>query len=179
MKRRESCTGYLVCSGARKLVPVLALICAMSTTDPGLAENTLSDYELSSLKAYLYHEESGTVSTKDIISLPKGSLWNTTIGAGAAGSPSHATLVVVEITGKPGSYEPKRKVELIAQETGKTKTLKFKKTAVLGGLSREGKYFAAFWLYDTGCVPIVLSARLLGQSGVSKSGKVIDFSCGE
>jgi hypothetical protein len=179
MKPVRSVMGHLLTRApqAAKLLVILAYV----LWSPNLVspETGLQGYEISSIRAYLYHEDSGTLSSQDIIALPKGSLWNTIIGEGAAGSPSHATMVVVEISGKPGSYEPKRKVELIAYERGKNKILKLKKTYDIGVLSSQGRYLAAFWLYDTGCAPIEILAQIIGQPSVSKVEKQIDFECGE
>jgi hypothetical protein len=58
-------------------------------------------------------------------------------------------------------------------------TLKFTKTSEVGILSEEGKFFVGFWLYDTGGYPIMLSARLIGQSSLASVQQVINFQCGD
>jgi hypothetical protein len=36
-----------------------------------------------------------------------------------------------------------------------------------------------FWLDETGCNPVRLSSRIVGQRGVSRMKKIIKFGCGE
>lgn len=135
-------------------------------------------YQIVSIKAFLYFDQRGTVS-ENIIDNPAygaGALWDTIIGGGSAGSPSNATMVVVEVAGKRGAYENKRKLDFVASERNK---IVFHKELKLGVLSESGRYYAAFWLYDTGCAPITLSAKISGQSKDSRLEKKIDFECGE
>jgi hypothetical protein len=137
-------------------------------------------YKITAIKAFLYYDQKGTFSENIIDNPDFNTLWNTVIGEGSAGSPSNATMVVVEITGKAGTYEMSRQIEFIATETDQQgKKTKFKRTCEIGILNENGKYFAAFWLYDTGCIPLKLSARIVGQSQASKMEKKIEFNCGE
>lgn len=137
-----------------------------------------AEYQISSIKAYLYFEQKGNFS-ENIIDNPKfgkGALWNTIIGGGSAASPSHATMIVVEVTGKPRQYETKRRLNFVASED---KKVILQKIVRLGGLNEAGNYYAAFWLYETGCKPITLRVKMIGQSLDSKIEKIIDFECGE
>jgi hypothetical protein len=47
---------------------------------------------------------------------------------------------------------------------------------VLGG---NGRGYVAFWLYGTGCEPVRLSARMVGQASPSSRVGTIPFDCGE
>ena len=47
------------------------------------------------------------------------------------------------------------------------------------GLFRDGKFYAGFWLYDTGRQPIKISARILGPAQPSSMSKTMPFKCGE
>lgn len=142
------------------------------------ADIEVPPYTITSIKAYLYFNQKDALS-RDISDATKGSLWNTIIGEGLAGSPSSVTLVVVEITGKPDAYEPKRKVDVTVREIGKRVVTKLQKQSPIGGLSKEGKYFAALLVYDTGCLPLEVSAKLLGQADQTPKTKRINFECGE
>lgn len=141
------------------------------------ADDIEQPYEIVSIKAYLYYEQTNSFSI-DIFSEPDISmwLWNTIIGEGFAESPSTSTMVVVEISGSPEAYNPERKIELIAY---KGETVIFTRQAPTSILSEAGKYFQAFWLYDTGCEEIKLVAQIIGQSQVSVVEKIIPFCCGE
>jgi len=85
-------------------------------------------------------------------------------------------LVVVEISGKPGSFEADRGVELAVRD-GKREI--FRRSQALGVLSDHGHSYAAFWLYDTGCAPLRISTALLGQRNSSRRVVDVPFGCGE
>jgi len=164
-----------------RMLVLNALILAVVLVSGGQfvpAETETPPYAITDIKAYLYLNHKDALS-RDISDEPKGSLWNTIIGAGLAGSPSRATLVVVEIGGKPETYEGKRNVEVTVQEIGQRLVTKLKQNFPIGGLSKEGKYFAPFLVYDTGCLPLEISAQLLGQPHSSSKHKRINFECGE
>jgi hypothetical protein len=161
----------------RRIITVFVILGLLSISMCLLvgADDKTPLYTINSVKAYLYHETDGSFS-QDVFKMSPGSLWNTIIGEGASGGASHSTMVVVEVGGKPGSYISARKIQFTAFENGK---VKMKRVTSMSVLSDSGKYFEAFWLYDTGCVPIKISAELLGQSKVSKLERTIGFSCGE
>ena len=123
------------------------------------------------MKAMLYYGQTGEFSA-DLFGLSAPTLQNVRTGEGQ----STATLVVIEITGRPDAYVPTRQVSLIA--TADRRAL-LTKTLAIGRPGEDGKFHAAFWLYDTGCAPIVLKARLLGQPEDSAIQKTINFKCGD
>ena len=175
LKTQFSCSFKVCCAHA---VGFSLVIFALTTWELAIAEISTSNFEIRSIKAYLHLQHHGTFSD-DISNLPSGALWNTIIGAGWAKSPSNATMVIVEIVGQSRVFEPTRKVEMVVTEIGKTKKVILKKTSSIGGLSEDGKYLAAFWVYDTGCLPIQIVAQISGQAKVSRMEKRINFSCGE
>ena len=90
---------------------------------------------------------------------------------------STATLVVVEITGQPDSYAPTRKINLRATAEGR---VLLSRTVGIGRPGDDGKFYGAFWVYDTGCMPVVLDVRLVGQSPEpTPIRKTLNFKCGE
>ena len=133
-------------------------------------------FKITAIKAKLFFEGTGTFS-EDILTQPDLALWNTIIGEGSAGSPSSSTLVLVEVSGQynPNEAAPNRKVEFTATAAKKI-ALKRLDDIHIG---KDGKYYAAFWLYDTGCDSVKLSARIVGQSQPSAMTKTIPFKCGE
>ncbi len=70
-------------------------------------------YKISAIKALLFYDGKGTFS-RDVLAKPEFTFWNTIIGEGDAEGPSNSTLVLVEVTGKPDSDEPLRKIEFTA-----------------------------------------------------------------
>lgn len=133
-------------------------------------------YKITRIKAMLFYDGKGTFS-RDVLAKPDFSFWNTVIGEGDAEGPSNSTLVLVEISGNPSPNEasPPRKVEFTAIASGK---VVLKRTSDIG-LFKDGKFYAGFWLYDTGCQPIKISARIIGQAQPSSMSKTIPFKCGE
>jgi hypothetical protein len=83
---------------------------------------------------------------------------------------------VIEFTGEPETFDPQGKLVFAATDLH---SLKFKKTSTVGILSEEGKFFIGFWLYNTGCYPVTLTARLTGQPSPVFIKQVINFSCGD
>jgi hypothetical protein len=133
-------------------------------------------YLITDVRAQLFYSRDGAFSENLVGSKKARSLWNTPIGEGGAGAASTATLIVVEVSGKPGSYAEDRSVELTVR--GSKKEL-FRRKQELELLSDKGKVYLGFWLYDTGCDPLKVSARLIGQDNQSQRAIEIPFLCGE
>jgi hypothetical protein len=123
------------------------------------------------MKAMLFYGQTGMLSA-DLFGPSAPKLQNVTTGEGQ----STATLVIVEITGQPDSYAPTRKVTLRATAEGRALLTR---TIGLGRPGDDGKFYSAFWIYDTGCAPVVLNARLVGQSPESVLQKTLNFRCGD
>lgn len=134
-------------------------------------------YKITAIKAMLFYDGKGTFS-RDVLAKPDFTFWNTIIGEGDAEGPSNSTLVLIEVTGKPSPDEPSpsRKVQITAVASSK---VILKRTIDIGLFGESGKFYAAFWLYDTGCQPTKISAHILGQTQPSSVSKTIPFACGE
>jgi hypothetical protein len=129
--------------------------------------------EISSVGVRLFLGYSGTLShplTKADV------LRNTTIGEGSASEPSSSVLIDVIVSGPLGSFDAHRAVTLVAADSSTGKVVgRFTKGP--GVLSSAGAYHVAFWLPDTGCVPLHLVARVRGTSR-SRTADV-PFRCAE
>jgi hypothetical protein len=134
-------------------------------------------YKITAIKALLFYDGTGTFS-RDVLTKPDFSFWNTIIGEGDAEGPSNSTLVLVEVTGSPSPNDPSPSRGVAFTATGGGKVL-LKKTTHIGLFGDGGKFYAAFLLHDTGCQPIKLSARIIGQAQPSSVVKTIPFACGE
>jgi hypothetical protein len=154
-----------------RLVASLIILLALSYASTVLAQRAVPAYRITALKAMLFYGQSGMFSA-DLFGPTAPTLQNVSTGEGQ----STATLVVVEITGQPDSYAPTRKISLRATAEGR---VLLSRTASLGRPGDDGKFYSAFWVYDTGCIPVILNARLVGQSPESSIQKTISFKCGE
>ena len=134
-------------------------------------------YKITAIQAKLFYSDKGTFS-RNVLAKPDFGFWNTIIGEGDAEGPSDSTLVIVEVSGKTseGDVPPTRKIELTAMATGK---VLLKRAIEVGIFSHDHKFYAAFWLYGTGCEPVKLTARIVGQTQPSSMSKTIPFACGE
>lgn len=132
--------------------------------------------KITAIRAQLFYETNGKFS-QDILAAKDFALWNTIIGEGSAEAPSSSTFVTVEISGKDvpvGSL----KVEIIA--TGNKNRLIQRKLTGVEIYDNRTKFIAPFWLYDTGCEPVKISARLVGKGApATVVAKTIPFACGE
>jgi hypothetical protein len=153
----------------------LTSVILAGASTPLLAQSA-PPYRITDVRAHLFYSGEGTLSGNLIGSKGIGSLWNTIIGEGGSGGASSATLIIVEISGKPGSYGGRSSVELAVR--GSTKEV-FRRTQQLDVLSDKGKAYVGFWLYGTGCDPLRISARLVGSSKSNASTIEIPFHCGE
>jgi hypothetical protein len=134
-------------------------------------------YKITAIQAKLFYSNKGTFS-RNVLAKPDFAFWNTIIGEGDAEGPSDSTLVIVEVSGKSseGEMAATRKIELTAVATGK---VLLKRATEVGIFSDDHRFYAAFWLYGTGCEPVKLTARIVGQSQPSSMTKTIPFECGE
>lgn len=163
--------------GEKKMTAKVFLAVAMCVaTSVSTKAQATPPYRINAMRAMLFYENSGKFS-QDILADKNFALWNVIIGAGSAEGASHSTLVVVEVSGKAGSYETGRKIQFTATDAqGRTLVTRGVPTGIM---SDAGKFFAAFWLYDTGCSPVTLTARIMGQRQPSAMTKKIPFACGE
>lgn len=123
-----------------------------------------------SVTAKLYYSDSGTFS-ENILDKPDLALWNTIIGEGQSGGPSEATLVEVEVDGNAKGGMGQR-LTITVQEKGKPPITRHPELY----FKQNGKYFAAVWLYNSGCLPVTIMAQLESQPAIRKT---INFQCGE
>jgi hypothetical protein len=102
-------------------------------------------------------------------------------GASREGA-SESMLVTVEVRAEDEArFLTGRKVQLtaryrIADVSGRGKPAFFSKTMTIN-IGSDRKFFAGFWLYETGCHPVQLTARIVGQK--QRLRKTINLRCGE
>jgi hypothetical protein len=140
--------------------------------------------QLKSIKAMLYYNDTGKFSD-NLIDNADFVLWNAIIGEGSAAGPSTSMFVVVEVMGdaKPNICQTDS-LTVTIQQTGKPASrrqvsrLSFYGTeaGVQGSYVAKQNHFEAFWVYETGCLPVTITAQVNQQKSVTKT---IDFQCGE
>lgn len=128
-------------------------------------------FRIAALKAMLFYGQTGTFSA-DLFGPSAPTLQNVGTGEGQA----IATLVVVEISGRPDTYVPARKVALTVTAGGRSL---LSRSSGIGRPDDSGKFHVAFWLYETACVPVVIRARITGQAEDSLLEKTLNFRCGD
>ena len=138
------------------------------------------ELRLASMSAKLFYETSGTFS-QDVFT-NQVNLWNTTIEGASREGASESMLVTIEIKAEGEGRTPtNRNVQLtaryrIADASGLGKPAFFSRTMKIN-IGSENKFFAGFWLYETGCHPVELTARIVGQK--QRLRKTINLGCGE
>jgi hypothetical protein len=135
---------------------------------------------IANMQAMLFFENTGKFSPDVFTS--QVNLWNTTIEGASREGASESMLVVVEIRSEgEGGLPRNRKVQLTARyriEDGSRRGKPaFSSKTMRINIGSDDKFFAAFWLYETGCYPVELTARIVGQRGSLR--KKINFGCGE
>jgi hypothetical protein len=128
-----------------------------TTTKNTTANNNSSINDPYSISAYLVYDD-GTTSDLNLIDNNQVSLWNTIIGEGSAGKPSHKTKI--EIEGKAPD------IKLIVYQN---KVKVFEKNFILYGTK-------TFAIDDTGCQS--LDIQLIENGNVVLT-KTINYKCGE
>ena len=132
-----------------------------------------SPLEVRAIEVRLFRHHTGSLSEP---LTGKETLWNTIIGEGSAGEPSSSLLVDVVVAGAPGAFEKSSLVELVVKNAKSGTVLSTQRKSV-GVLSDTGLYHTGFWLPETGCESLRVTARIRG--GSSSKGVSIPFACGE
>ena len=159
------------------LISLVAMNCqAQSDAIPKRAQQL----RLTAMRAMLFFENTGKFSP-DVFT-NEVNLWNTVIEGGSREGASESMLVVVEVKAEGAGWTPTgRKVQLVARyriadRSGYGKPAFFDRTMTIS-IGSEDKFFAGFWLYETGCHPVTLTARIVGQKQSMR--KTINLRCGE
>lgn len=161
------------------LLPLALVVCGATTT-----QGQTPPCRITAMKAMLFYDNNGTFSADvagedDGVFVVPSILWNTPIEGASRVGASTSLLATVEVTGE-SQYATSRKIVFTASYVplNQTRRTVITKTAPIR-IGEGGKLIAGFWLAETGCNPVKLSARIVGQKGSSQMRKVIKFGCGE
>ena len=153
------------------------LLAILSILLPGQlnAESGIA-YKISKIEANLFYCDKATFS-ENLINNPDFALWNVIIGEGSAQGPSDQTLVkvFVKASGTGQSNADRISLEVTTINGRSVQKKKFK----LGLFEQNRTNCYAVVIDDTGCVPVTITAKLVGKGGGSEIKKVISFNCGE
>jgi len=163
------------------VVAMLAFVFTLaSTNSTGQMSGRSQKVRIANVTAKLFYDTDGKFS--DDVFSGKVNLWNTVLEGSSRDGSSSAMLVVVEIEAYGDGYPPKQKrVELTAKyriENGALhgRAANFHKIVPFD-IRTNGKSFSGFWIYETGCYPLELKARIVGQKTIVT--KKINLRCGE
>ena len=182
--RIKSWMAFMTNSQSARLIMLFPLALFLSASAIASKANA-EPFKITAMKAMLFYEDKGTFS-EDVSEEDKGppyvppKLWNTPL---QHESGSTSVFVTVEVTGD-AVLTPETKVEFVARyvpwmrESREIVVRRIVPIRVSIKMSGTDKYYAGFWLYDTGCHPAKLAARIIGQrSSIVK--RVIKYGCGE
>jgi len=156
---------------ARLAMPVLLLLLAfIAHVGSVSAQGKTQGLEIKSIQVKLFMMREGTFG-EDLVATDKARIvWN--IGVNAI---SDTFLVVVEVTGPAEYREPLPTLVLTAETIRGV----FQRQTARIMTAIDGKYYAAFLVPMTGCVPIKIVARIPRQRKPSTKSQLINFQCGE
>ncbi len=151
------------------LISAIGLTGAAATAQPNSAA-------ISEIQVKLFYANSGRFSAnlaekQDLV------LWNVVIGEGVGvDGPSENTLLLVTVSGRPKGHVENLRLRLTAK-TGQKPLLE--RVVTVGGFNTAGNWYTPFLLYDTGCLPVVVTAQLLTKPASPEVAVTIPFACGE
>ena len=154
---------------------LFAVVILFSTTD--LAGQSDISYKITSVEAYLYYQDRDSYS-ENIIDNSTFSLWNVIIGEGSAKGISEQTLIKVVVEAS-GNGQLNAKGLSLEVSVSSTKAVVLKKTFRLGLFNSKRRNSYLLLANDTGCLPLTVTAKLVGKGGGSHVTKTIPFECGE
>jgi len=162
---------------------LLTFSLSASTTN---SNQRVPPFKITAIKAMLFYEDKGTFSAdvSEVYSGPPYSLfklWNTPM---QYENRSSSVLVIVEVAGG-GEVTPERKLEFTARyipwqrESREIVVRRVVPIHIAIKVGERDNYHAGFWLYETGCNPVKLSARIIGSREAPATKRLIKFGCGE
>ena len=169
-----------------KRLPLL-LLTALVFCIPTLTSNAQTrPNKIVSMKAQLFYEDKGTFSEGDAAEDDHGppysppKFWNTPM---QYENRSTSVLVVVEVSGDGNSEGRLEFTARYIPYTRASKEIVIRRVVPVNIPIKAGAepdhHFVGFWLYEAGCNPVKLSARILGPRRTATVRKVIKFDCGE
>jgi hypothetical protein len=160
-----------IARAARLTPPVLLLLLGfIGLEGRASAQRNSEGLQIRSMQVKLFMMREGTFGD-DLIATDRARVvWN--IGVNAV---SDTFLVIVEVTGPAVAREPLPALVFTAETI---RGVFLRQTARIFN-AIDGKYYAAFLVPTTGCVPIKVVARIPRRRNPSTMSQLINFQCGE
>jgi hypothetical protein len=172
MKTRDRAKAFNLSAARRCLCAAASLLLLSRAPASDCAAQGVKRARVAAIQAKLFYNSTGTFSEN---ALNGGvDLWNSPFDS------SYSTLVLVELDGLPEYLDPLIRVELVARYVPFDRVrggVRVRQVEVIRNGSEDGKAYAAFWLKRTGCNPVHLAARIVGQR--RRVEETIEFGCGE
>ena len=148
------------------------------TSDPLSAANT-SGPRIVGIEARLFFPQSATFSPDVLHQKGNGTIvLYDVVAGGALNEPSTSTLVLVRIEGSPAAFVAQPRVQLTVTTAASGRVV-LQRTAPIDILDGHGRTTVPYWLYDTGCEPLTLTARLIDAKVSPPLTEHLEFHCGE
>lgn len=154
--------------------------CAASAVVAQSASSPATVPTLSGMRALLFQNKTGDWSP-DVLSPEHRDLLSNSI---AGPTSANATLVVIEVSGPPGGTftgyfgrATKYSVHLVAREG--TRKIILDQTQTIPVLNDQGKVSLSFLVHQTGCLPVRLTASIVGDHAPPAIQKSLNFACAE
>jgi hypothetical protein len=154
-------------------------LCAIEAQTPAKTSPRPDVPTILAMRARLYQNKRSEWSA-DLLASEHPDLRN----SGAGPDASNATLVIVEIRGRPGGTytgyfgaSTRYSVRVMARE-GRRKIL-LDETQLVPVLNAQGTAHLAFLLHQGGCSAVQLRASIVGKDAGTPVERTLNFTCGE
>ena len=172
MRKRDRTKACNLSAARRRLFAAASLLLLSCAPAFDCAAQRVNRARVAAMQAKLFYNSTGTFSENALTG--RVDLWNSPFDS------SYSTLVLVELEGLPGYLDPLVRVELVARYVPFDREkggITVRQVEWIRNGSEDGKAYAAFWLKRTGCNPVHLAARIVGQR--RRVEETIQFGCGE
>lgn len=172
MRNRDRAKAFNLSAACRGFFATVALLLFCPAPAFDCAAQGRERVRIAALQAKLFYNNTGTFSENALTG--KVDLWNSPFDS------SYSTLVLVELDGLPEYLDPEVRVELVARYVPFDRAkggIRVRQIEWIRNGSEDGKAYAAFWLKRTGCHPVHLAARIVGQR--RRVEETLQFGCGE
>jgi len=172
MKRRGRTKAFSLSAARRCFFAAASLLLLSCAPAFDCEAGGRKSVRIAAIQAKLFYNSTGTFSENALTG--RVDLWNSPFDS------SYSTLVLVELDGLPEYLAPEVRVELVARYIPFDRVkggIRVRQVEWIRNGSEDGKAYAAFWLKRTGCNPVHLAARIVGQR--RRVEETIQFGCGE
>jgi hypothetical protein len=148
------------------------------TQPPLVKKPVAAEYQIKSLRAYLYYQERGRFDDQDILT-GKVALWNVLIGGGDSLAASGATLIHVDIEGPDFAKSVPPAALLIVDARSGGRQVGAARVRLKEFFSESGRVAIPVIVHGSLCKDLRITARLEGVKNGRVTTATAPFACGE